>query len=65
MRDIARQLGGDAVTTIGTLDVTPNIVNAIPGRVKISIDVRDPKTATLDRARAMVDAVVKPASGKV
>src|SRR6266403_3839458 len=49
VRDIARQLGGDAVTTIGTLDVTPNIVNAILGRVKMSIDVRDPKTATLDR----------------
>ncbi len=49
VRDIARQLGGDAVTTMGTLDVTPNIVNAILGRVKMSIDVRDPKTATLDR----------------
>src|SRR5947209_7067566 len=48
VRDIARQLGGDAVTTMGTLDVTPNIVNAILGRVKMSIDVRDPKTATLD-----------------
>src|SRR6266702_7287784 len=49
VRGIARTLGGDAVTTMGTLDVTPNIVNAILGRVKMSIDVRDPKTATLDR----------------
>src|SRR5437867_6949085 len=32
MRRIAQEIGGDLVATIGNLVVTPNIVNAIPGR---------------------------------
>ncbi len=61
VRRIAREIGGDLVTTVGTLTVTPNIVNAIPGVVTLSIDMRDPATATLERARGMLDAVVKEA----
>src|SRR3989475_1935627 len=33
VRGIAREIGGDLVTTVGNLTVTPNIVNAIPGNV--------------------------------
>jgi len=44
------------VTTVGNLTVSPNIVNAIPGRVTMSIDMRDPRTDTLDRARGMLQA---------
>ena len=50
VRRIAREIGGDLVTTVGSLVVTPNIVNAIPGRVTLSIDMRDPQDATLDAA---------------
>jgi N-carbamoyl-L-amino-acid hydrolase len=61
VRGVARQLGGDVVTTVGNLTVQPNIPNAIPGRVTMSIDVRDPDGATIDRARPMIDRVVKEA----
>jgi beta-ureidopropionase / N-carbamoyl-L-amino-acid hydrolase len=61
VRGIARQLGGDLVTTVGNLTVAPNIVNAIPGRVTLSIDMRDPKDATLDRALPLLDRVVAEA----
>ena len=61
VRRIAKELGGDTVTTVGNLTVQPNIVNAIPGRVVLSIDVRDPRDATLDQARPMVERVVKEA----
>jgi N-carbamoyl-L-amino-acid hydrolase len=61
VRRIARELGGDTVTTVGNLTVQPNIVNAIPGRVVLSIDMRDPRDATLDRARPMLEGVVKEA----
>ena len=61
VRGIARELGGDLVTTVGHLTVTPNIVNAIPGRVILSIDMRDPTDATLDRARPLLDRVVAEA----
>jgi N-carbamoyl-L-amino-acid hydrolase len=61
VRRVAREIGGDLVTTVGALEVAPNIVNAIPGRVRMSIDMRDPKTETLERARAMVDRLVREA----
>jgi N-carbamoyl-L-amino-acid hydrolase len=61
VRGIARELGGDLVTTVGNLTVAPNIVNAIPGRVTLSIDMRDPRDATLDRALPMLDRVVAEA----
>ena len=61
VRGIARDLGGDVVTTVGNLTVAPNIVNAIPGRVTLSIDMRDPRTETLDRARERLDRIVREA----
>src|SRR5262245_7121384 len=61
VRRMARTIGGDLVATVGTLTVSPNIVNAIPGRVTLSIDLRDPQEATLERARSMVDRVVRTA----
>jgi N-carbamoyl-L-amino-acid hydrolase len=61
VRGIARELGGDLVTTVGSLVVAPNIVNAIPGRVTLSIDMRDPSDVTLDRARPRLDRLVAEA----
>src|SRR5436309_9844675 len=61
VRRIAREIGGELVTTIGNLVVTPNIVNAIPGRVTLSIDMRDPSDATLDRALARLEPIVREA----
>jgi N-carbamoyl-L-amino-acid hydrolase len=61
VRALAHELGGDAVTTVGNLTVHPNIVNAIPGRVTLSIDMRDPRDATLDRALPLLDRLVREA----
>src|SRR5262249_44715266 len=64
VRRIAQELGGDVVTTVGTVTVTPNIVNAIPGRVVLSIDMRDPRTERLASARERLDALVKEACAR-
>ena len=61
VRRLARDIGGDLVTTVGNLTVHPNIVNAIPGKVTMSIDMRDPKSDTLDRAQPMLDTLVRDA----
>jgi N-carbamoyl-L-amino-acid hydrolase len=61
VRRIASEIGGDLVTTVGNLVVTPNIVNAIPGRVTLSIDMRDPRDATLDRALGRLEPIVRDA----
>jgi beta-ureidopropionase / N-carbamoyl-L-amino-acid hydrolase len=61
VRRIAREMGGELVTTVGNLVVAPNIVNAIPGRVTLSIDMRDPQDAALDRARTRLETIVREA----
>jgi len=62
IREIPGRVGGDLVSTVGRLDVSPNIPNAIPGRVSLSIDLRGPDEADLTRALGMVDRVVKDAA---
>ena len=62
VRGIARKIGGNLVATVGRLDVTPNIPNAIPGRVAFSVDFRDPAEANLDLALSMLDRVVRAAA---
>ena len=62
VREIPRRIGGDLVTTVGRLDVSPNIPNAIPGRVTLSVDMRVADEATLTRAVGMLDRVVKDAA---
>src|SRR5881409_2952630 len=62
VREIPRQVGGDMVTTVGRLDVSPNIPNAIPGRVTLSIDVRDPDDSRVTRAIGMVDRIARDAA---
>jgi N-carbamoyl-L-amino-acid hydrolase len=62
VRRIALELGDGPVGTVGWLDVHPNIVNAIPGRVVFTVDLRAPSDAELDRARAALDAAVREAA---
>ena len=62
VREIPRQIGGDMVSTVGRLDVFPNIPNAIPGRVVMSIDLRDPDDTRITRALGALDRVVREAA---
>jgi beta-ureidopropionase / N-carbamoyl-L-amino-acid hydrolase len=62
VREIPRRIGGDMVATVGRLEVWPNIPNAIPGRVDLSIDIRDPNEAHLDRAIGLVERIVRHAA---
>jgi N-carbamoyl-L-amino-acid hydrolase len=62
VREIPRRIGGDMVATVGRVDLTPNIPNTIPGRVTISVDLRDPDDTNLDRALVLLDGVVKEAA---
>ena len=48
VRDIATAVDG-AVATVGVVDVEPGAVNVIPGRVRVSVDVRAPDRERLDR----------------
>src|SRR6266536_6091426 len=62
VREIPRKIGGDMVATVGRLDVAPNIPNAIPGRVSMSIDLRAPDEHHITRAVGLLDRLVKEAA---
>ena len=40
-RKLARDIGGDQVATVGYITFTPNIVNVIPGRASLTVDLRN------------------------
>ncbi len=47
-RDAARAIDG-AVATVGAIEVEPGAGNVIPGRARLTVDVRAPDAARLDR----------------
>ncbi|HEV8677066.1 MAG TPA: Zn-dependent hydrolase [Methylomirabilota bacterium] len=63
VRHIPLEIGGDMVGTVGWLDVRPNIVNAIPGQVVLTTDLRAPDDAALDQALADLEVAVRDAAG--
>jgi N-carbamoyl-L-amino-acid hydrolase len=49
-RDLARELGGDQVATVGSMNFLPNLVNVIPNRVSFTVDLRNTDEAILAAA---------------
>jgi acetylornithine deacetylase/succinyl-diaminopimelate desuccinylase-like protein len=54
VRDLATTIDG-SVGTVGQVDVEPGAVNVIPGRVRVSVDVRAPDRPRLDRLVAALE----------
>jgi acetylornithine deacetylase/succinyl-diaminopimelate desuccinylase-like protein len=54
VRDLAANVD-NAVGTVGQVDVEPGAVNVIPGRVRVSVDVRAPDRARLDSLVAALE----------
>ncbi|WP_099157419.1 M20 family metallo-hydrolase [Virgibacillus ndiopensis] len=57
VKDLPGQVSDSAVATVGKLEVEPNGVNVIPGKVKLSVDIRDIFKETrddlIDRVKAL------------
>jgi N-carbamoyl-L-amino-acid hydrolase len=64
VRAIPGQVSPEMVATVGRLEVSPNITNAIPGRVALSVDLRDPRDEHLTRALHLLDRAVKDAAAR-
>ncbi len=62
VRGIPARVSPETVATVGRLDVSPNITNAIPGRVVLSVDIRDPKDENVTRALGLLEGAVKDAA---
>ncbi len=51
-RELARELGGDQVATVGRLSLHPDLVNVVPGRAVFTVDLRNTDEAVLQQAEA-------------
>jgi allantoate deiminase len=45
---LARETGAAAVATVGELTLEPGIINIIPGRARVSLDIRAPAQTAID-----------------
>ena len=50
LRALARELGGNQVCTMGAVTLRPNLINVIPGRASVTIDLRNTDEAALQQA---------------
>ena len=49
-RKIAKDIGGDQVATVGYINMSPNVVNVVPGRVSMTVDLRNTDARQLKSA---------------
>ncbi|MGB3788279.1 MAG: Zn-dependent hydrolase [Phormidesmis sp.] len=47
---------GDQVATVGQMKLLPNVPNTIPGKVEMSLDIRDLDNGWLDQMMALIEA---------
>ncbi|MBC9073042.1 Zn-dependent hydrolase [Thauera sp. CAU 1555] len=56
VRELATELGGDQVATVGRIEFFPNLVNVVPNRAVLTVDLRNTDEALLQRAEARLAA---------
>jgi N-carbamoyl-L-amino-acid hydrolase len=54
VNESVNEVGGRLVGTVGTLNVTPNISNVVPGRVDMVLEMRDLDATKIDRAIELI-----------
>jgi N-carbamoyl-L-amino-acid hydrolase len=59
VRDLTRHLGGDQVGTVGRIDVYPNLVNVVPARVVMAVDLRNTDDRVLREAESRLTAFLE------
>jgi N-carbamoyl-L-amino-acid hydrolase len=52
VRDLTRLLGAEQVGTVGRIDVYPNLVNVVPARVVMTVDLRNTDDSVLCEAES-------------
>ena len=59
---LARAAGSGTVGTVGEIEVSPGLINAIPGRTRISLDVRGPEDDLVHQVVRDVDEFAQRAA---
>jgi beta-ureidopropionase / N-carbamoyl-L-amino-acid hydrolase len=59
VRDLAREIGGAQVGTVGSLQLAPNLINVIPREAVLTVDLRNPDEAVLQTAERRLDTFLR------
>jgi hydantoinase/carbamoylase family amidase len=59
---LARTAGSGTVGTVGEVEVSPGLINAIPGRTRISLDVRGPEDDLVHQVVSDIDEFARRAA---
>ncbi len=62
LRDLAEELGGAQVATVGRVEFRPNLINVVPASVTFTIDLRNTVEAVLQEAEKRVAAFLTDAA---
>lgn len=52
VRELAKEMGGDQVGTVGKINLTPNLINVIAARALVTVDLRNTDENLLQEAEA-------------
>lgn len=55
VRELAADIGGGQVGTVGLIDLAPNIVNVVPGRARVTVDLRNSDNGALCDAEVRLE----------
>jgi N-carbamoyl-L-amino-acid hydrolase len=59
VQQMARHMPSQPVATVGYLEVSPNAVNIIPGKVELSVDLRDLSSACLNTMMQQLQTAIE------
>lgn len=54
LRELANRYGGHQVCTVGKIDLTPNLINVVPAKAVLTLDIRNTDEALLQQAEEEV-----------
>ena len=54
VRNLAKELGGDQVCTVGKIDLHPNLTNVVPAKATLTLDVRNTDESRLKLAESKI-----------
>ena len=55
VRELATEIGHPQVATVGRLELHPNLVNVVPARATLTVDLRNTSETALQEAEARLD----------
>lgn len=55
LRQLAHEIGGGQVATVGRIELSPNLINVVPGRAVLTVDLRNPVESRLQEAERKLE----------